>query len=117
MLLNRFPEWKQWFMSILLVSSPTVAAPSYPAQPKGFFLMMRHGGGCCGGGHLRPGQSPGGIEQRRSAARAGATRSEMKKPAQSIAETRSLRGDGRNIEKMTGGALWTYTKTPPEIDT
>src|SRR5260221_9986488 len=101
MLLNRFPEWKQWFMSILLVSSPTVAAPSYPAQPKGFFLMMRHGGGCCGGGHLRPGQTPGAIEQRRSAGRGGATGSGMKNPAQSNAETRSLRVDGRTIKKKT----------------
>src|SRR5260221_12749495 len=105
MLLNRFTDWNGWVMSILLVSSPTVAAPSYPAQPKGFFLMMRHGGGCCGGGHSRPGQSPGAIEQSRSAARAGATGSEMKTPAQSIAETRSLRVDGRTIEKMTGGPL------------
>src|SRR5260221_7211906 len=103
MLLNRFTGLKQWFMSILLVSSPTVAAPSYPAQPKGFFLMMRHGGGCCGGGHSRPGQSPGAIEQRRSAARAGATRAGMKKPAQSIAETRALTVDGKNIQKKTGG--------------
>src|SRR5260221_13871941 len=104
MLLNRFPEWKQWFMSILLVSSPTVAAPSYPAQPKGFFLMMRHGGGCCGGGPSRPGQTPGGIEQRKNAAQAGANGAGEKKAPQNIAEARAAGGDGRNKKKKTGGA-------------
>src|SRR5260221_11995205 len=103
MLLNRFTDWNGWVMSILLVSSPTVAAPSYPAQPKGFFLMMRHGGGCCGGGLSRPGQSPGAIEQSRSAARAGATRSEIKTPAQSIAEKRWRQADGKTRKKMSGG--------------
>src|SRR5260221_6854052 len=101
MLLNRFPEWKQWFMSILLVSSPTVAAPSYPAQPKGFFLMMRHGGGCCGGRQSPPGQSAGGIGGRRNAGRASATRGAVETPTPSNTRNPAATGVRRYITDNT----------------